>query len=107
MIEIHIINFGSLIVQQIYTSLVDASRKEGGELKIRMNKPRSTFLSSFYSYLLPIAFLLVTLYASYSKINIVYAYLIGLGTVILLGLPMVINLKSKVVNDFIDLEMVN
>lgn len=37
MIEIPIINFGSLIVQQIYTSLVDASRKEGGELKIRMN----------------------------------------------------------------------
>lgn len=37
MTEIHIINFGSLIVQQIYTSLVDASRKEGGELKIRMN----------------------------------------------------------------------
>ena len=68
---------------------------------------KPTFLSSFYSYLLPIAFLLVTLYASYSKINIVYAYLIGLGTVILLGLPMVINLKSKVVNDFIDLEMVN
>lgn len=37
MIEIHTINFGSLIVQQIYTSLVDASRKDGGELKIRMN----------------------------------------------------------------------
>ena len=37
MIEIHITNFGSLIVQQIYTSLVDASRKEGGELRIRMN----------------------------------------------------------------------
>lgn len=28
---------GSLLVQQIYTSLVDISRKEGGELKIRMN----------------------------------------------------------------------
>lgn len=28
---------GSLIIQQIYTSLIDASRKEGGELKIRMN----------------------------------------------------------------------
>lgn len=27
----------SLIVQQIYTSLVDTSRKEGGELNIRMN----------------------------------------------------------------------
>ncbi len=37
MIEKHIINFGSLLVQQIYTSLVAISRNEGGELKIRMN----------------------------------------------------------------------
>lgn len=28
---------GSLLVQQIYTSLVDASREQGGELPIRMN----------------------------------------------------------------------
>ena len=28
---------GSLLVQQLYTSLVEASRKDGGELKIRMN----------------------------------------------------------------------
>lgn len=37
MIEKHIINYGSLLVQQIYTSLVETSRNEGGELKIRMN----------------------------------------------------------------------
>ena len=37
MTEKHTINFGSLLVQQIYTSLVAISRKEGGELKIRMN----------------------------------------------------------------------
>lgn len=28
---------GSLLVQQLYTSLVEASRKDGGELRIRMN----------------------------------------------------------------------
>lgn len=28
---------GSILVQQIYTSLVETSRQEGGELKIRMN----------------------------------------------------------------------
>jgi len=33
----HITNFGSLLIQQIYTALVETSRKEGGELKIRMN----------------------------------------------------------------------
>ena len=37
MTEKHTINFGSLLVQQIYTRLVAISRKEGGELKIRMN----------------------------------------------------------------------
>lgn len=37
MIGKHTINFGSLLVQQIYTSLVAISRNEGGELKIRMN----------------------------------------------------------------------
>lgn len=37
MIEIHIINFGSLLVQQLYTSLVEISRNTGGELNTRMN----------------------------------------------------------------------
>ena len=37
MTEKHITNCGSLLVQQIYTSLVETSRQEGGELKIRMN----------------------------------------------------------------------
>lgn len=37
MTEIHIINFGSLLVQQLYTALVETSRQEGGELNIRMN----------------------------------------------------------------------
>ena len=37
MIEKHIINYGSLLVQQLYTALVETSREEGGELSIRMN----------------------------------------------------------------------
>lgn len=32
-----IINFGSILVQQLYTSLVETSREQGGELSIRMN----------------------------------------------------------------------
>lgn len=28
---------GSILIQQLYTSLVETSREEGGELKIRMN----------------------------------------------------------------------
>ncbi|MDO5555721.1 MAG: TraG/TraD/VirD4 family protein [Clostridia bacterium] len=37
MTGIHIIDFGSILVKQIYTSLVEISRREGGELKTRMN----------------------------------------------------------------------
>lgn len=37
MTEKHTINFGSILVQQLYTALVETSRQEGGELKRRMN----------------------------------------------------------------------
>lgn len=37
MIDKHTINFGSILIQQLYTALVEISREEGGELKIRMN----------------------------------------------------------------------
>ena len=37
MIEIHITNYGSLMIQQLYTILVEDSRKEGGELSTRTN----------------------------------------------------------------------
>lgn len=75
------------------------------ELKIRMNKPRQTFLSSLYSYLLPIAFFVVSLYCSYYKLDLKYAYLVALGVMVILGLPFIVNLKSRTVNDFLDLEM--
>jgi hypothetical protein len=75
------------------------------ELKIRMNKPRSTFLSSLYSYLLPVAFFVVAIYCSYYDVELKIAYLVGLGVMLLLGLPFVIKLKSKTINDFLDLEM--
>ena len=37
MIEKHTINFGSILIQQLYTALVETSREEGGELDVRMN----------------------------------------------------------------------
>lgn len=77
------------------------------ELSIKMNKPKSSLLSSIYSYLLPIAFLATSLILSYFELNIVFAYLISLVVIILLGLPFIINFKSKTVNKFLDLEVVN
>ena len=77
------------------------------ELAIRMNKPRSTFLSSLYSYLLPISFFIVTVLCSYFEINLIYAYGIGLLAICLLGLPFIIKIKSKTISNFMDLEHVN
>ena len=77
------------------------------ELNIRMNKPRSSFLSSLYSYLLPILFFVVTLLSTNNGIDVKLAYLIGLITIIILGIPFMYKLKSKTASLFIDLEVVN
>lgn len=94
---------GLTIVLLMVFELVSLSE----ELKIRMNKPRSTFLSSLYSYMLPIAFLIATLYISYFKVDVMYVYLVGLGVIVILGLPFVIRLKHRVTSNFLDLELVN
>ena len=77
------------------------------ELSMKVNKQKSSLLSSIYSYLLPIAFLVSSLVLSYFEINIVFAYLISLVVIILLGLPFIFKFKSKTVNKFLDLEVVN
>ena len=77
------------------------------ELTVKFNQGRSTFLSSLYSYMLPLTFFVVALLASYYQIDIATSYLFGLIVVVLLGLPFVIRLKWKIINRFLDLEIVN
>lgn len=77
------------------------------ELKIRINKPRSTFISSLYSYLLPIAFFLSALLATYLGVNIILSYFIGLLIILLLGIPFVIKLRENINSNFMDLEYSN
>ena len=77
------------------------------ELKIRINKPRSTFLSSLYSYLLPIAFFISALLSTYLGLHIIVAYIIGLVVIILLGIPFMVRLKESINSNFMDLEHVN
>lgn len=77
------------------------------ELSIKHRKPRSTFRSSLYSYVLPITYFIVTAVLSYFKLNIILAYVVGLVVFIILGIPQVIYLKKKFLSLFMDLDMVN
>ena len=102
-IDLSIYLFGTLLSLVLLLIFELVSLRE--ELKVRMNKPRSTFLSSLYSYLLPIAFFVVSIYCSYYKLELKYAYLVALGVMLILGLPFVIRIKHRTTNDFLDLEM--
>lgn len=77
------------------------------ELRVKRNKPRSYLTSSLYSYLLPILYFIVMLVGSYFNMSIYIAYGIGLLVFILLSLPFVINMKTKVKNLFLELEVYN
>ena len=77
------------------------------ELSIRNNKPRSNFVSSIYAYLLPIVYFIVTAILSYFKLPILFAYLIGLITLILAGIPFVLYIRKHLESMFMDLDVVN
>ena len=77
------------------------------EMAIRNNHPRSTFLSSVYSYLLPFAYFIAAIVACFNGFNIVLAYLVGLLIFALIGIPHVYKIKEKTTSAFLDLEMVN
>ena len=104
------ISFTTFIFGLILTSVVLfvfelVSLKE--EMSIRNGKPRSTFLSSVFSYLLPFVYFIVAVTACSMGVHIVWAYLVGLVLSVLIGLPFLINIKNKVASAFLDLEMVN
>lgn len=77
------------------------------ELNIKHRKPRSTFRSSLYSYVLPITYFIVTAFLSYFKMNIILAYVVGFLVFVLFGIPQIIYLKKKFSSLFMDLDMVN
>lgn len=77
------------------------------ELKIKRNKERSTFLSSLVSYLYPASIFLIMLLLSYFRTNIYLSYLIGIGIILILGVPILLVLKTKVSKWFLDMEVIN
>ena len=106
----HIINlettiFGLLLVTLLLVVFDLVSLKE--ELSIRHKKPRSTFLSTLYTYLVPLLFFLVTVLLSYVNVSIYLVCLLGGVVIILTGLPIGLYLVRKADSLFMDLDMVN
>lgn len=97
--------FGFLITLIIHCVFSVISLYE--ELKIRNNRERNYFLSSTFSYMLPIIYSLAMILASYFGLSIYAVYAIGLVLVIASGLPWVIKFKSRVLRLFNELEVVN
>ena len=97
--------FGFLLTLILLAIFDIVSLKE--EMRISNNRPRSTFLSTCYSYLLPFAFFGVAVVSSVFGFDILLSYLFGGAVFALLGIPHVLKIKSKMEDLFIDLEMVN
>ena len=77
------------------------------EMHVGNNRPRSTFLSTCYSYLLPIGFFGGSIVGCIFGLDIRLAYLIGTAVFLLCSLPHAIRVRPKLEQLFLDLEMVN
>lgn len=97
--------FGFLITLIIHCIFSVISLYE--ELKIRHNRERNYFLSSTFSYMLPIIYSLAMILASYFGLSIFAVYAIGVAVVAVSGLPWIIKFKSRVLRLFDELEVVN
>ena len=96
----------ALTMVSILLIIYDAiSLKE--ELSIRNHKPRKTFISSIFSYVLPIVYFVVTALLSYFGMSIHICYTIGLVIFILFGIPYTLILNKKMDSLFMDLDVIN
>ena len=77
------------------------------ELNIRHGKPRSTFLSTLFSYVLPFAYIVLVMLLSYKGMSLWLIYLMGILLFVLLGLPHVLKVKKKMGDWFMELEAIN
>lgn len=77
------------------------------ELKVRQNSERNYFLSSTFSYMLPILYSLAMIIASYFGLSIYLAYVIGFVVIVASGIPWVIRFKKRTLDLFDKLEVVN
>ena len=95
-----------LLLTLILLAIFDVvSLKE--EMKIGNNRPRSTLLSTFYSYFLPVAFFAAAVLSGVLGSPLWLSYVVGLLVFAALAAPHFIKLPSRIEALFLDLEMVN
>ena len=77
------------------------------ELNIRHGKPRSTFLSTLFSYILPFAYISLVIFLSYKGVSLILIYLMGMLLFFALGLPQILKVNKKMEDWFMELEAIN
>ena len=74
------------------------------ELKIRHGKPRSTMISSLYSYMMPIGYVIVALVLAYLGVGLIYIFLAGALLFAVLGIPTTVRVLRHMGEWFLELE---
>ena len=74
------------------------------ELKIRHGKPRSTLISSLYSYMMPIGYVAVALVLAYLGVGLLYIFLAGVLLFAVLGIPTTVRVLRHMGEWFLELE---
>ena len=97
--------FGLILITTLLVVFDIVSLKE--ELSIRNKKPRSTYLSSLYAYVLPILYFVVCAGFSYFGLSIYIAYAIGFLVFGVFAIPIIIYLFKNLNSLFMDLDVVN
>lgn len=77
------------------------------ELNIRHGKPRSTFISTLFSYVLPFAYIALVMFLSYKGTALWLIYLMGVALFVVLGLPQFLKLRKHMGDWFMELEAIN
>lgn len=96
----------SLLLTTVFIFVFDfISLRE--ELNIRHGKPRSTYMSSVFSYLLPIIYIAVSIYLSYTGLDLAILYLVGTAIFAVIGVPVVVSVNKNMGKWFMDLEAIN
>ena len=77
------------------------------ELHIRHGKPRSSFLSSFFSYVMPFAYVALMMFLSFNGFSLVLMYSLGALLFVVMGLPQALSIWRHMKDWFMDLEAIN
>ena len=94
---VHII-FGFILSLAMLVVFEIVSLRE--EMKIRANKPKSSFLSTIYAYVIPIVFLGISVLFTYNKVSVIVPYILSILIIVGSVVPFVINYKYKIRSDF-------